>query len=224
MSHAGAGGCRETAAPPDAPPGAPSGAEGPRSHRPQPDQQPTPGRTSAGHAQRRSITLTLDLSIAADAQLDSDHDAVAAGSVAIWTDGSCRPNPGRGGWAAILRMPDGAERVTSGAEPRSTNNRMELTAAIRALEALPARGTAVVHSDSEYVVRGMTEWLPGWQANRWRTAKGKPVENADLWQRLSALARRHEVGWRWVRGHADAEMNLRADRLAVAARDGAECE
>lgn len=140
------------------------------------------------------------------------------GAVEIWTDGSCRPNPGAGGWAAILRFADGRTRELSGADADTTNNRMELRAAIAGLEALPGPHLITVHADSEYVVRGMTLWLSRWQASRWRTAKGKAVENADLWGRLAAAAEDHDIEWEWVQGHAGDPMNDRADALANAAR------
>lgn len=136
----------------------------------------------------------------------------------IWTDGSCRPNPGRGGWAAILRNPEGRIRELSGAEPNTTNNRMELRAAIAGLAALKRPSRVTVHADSEYVVRGMSLWLPKWQASRWRTSAGKPVLNADLWQLLAAAAEDHDITWQWVQGHAGNPMNARADALASAAR------
>jgi ribonuclease HI len=143
---------------------------------------------------------------------------VLGGPVEIWTDGSCRPNPGAGGWAAILRNAEGQTRSFSGGEAMTTNNRMELRATIAGLEALKRPCRVTVHADSEYVVRGMTLWLPRWQESRWRTAKGKPVENADLWARLAEAAEDHDITWRWVQGHAGVLMNARADILANAAR------
>lgn len=139
--------------------------------------------------------------------------------IEIWTDGSCRPNPGPGGWAAILRNAEGRTREVSGREADTTNNRMELRAAIAGLEALKRPARVTVYADSEYVVRGMTLWLPRWKRCRWRTAKGKPVVNADLWGRLAAAAEGHEVAWRWTQGHAGDPMNARADALANAARE-----
>ncbi|GBD42218.1 Ribonuclease HI [bacterium HR39] len=136
--------------------------------------------------------------------------------VEIHTDGACSGNPGPGGWAAILRW-RGHERELSGAEPETTNNRMELTAAIRALEALRRPVRVRLFTDSEYLRRGVTEWLPRWKARGWRTASGKPVSNRDLWQRLDELMRRHEIAWHWVEGHAGDPLNERADRLARAA-------
>ena len=143
---------------------------------------------------------------------------VAPALVEIWTDGGCKPNPGPGGWAAVLRF-GAAERELSGAEPRTTNNQMELTAAIMALEALRRPCRVVVHTDSEYVRNGMERWVKGWVRNSWRNAAKAPVANMELWQRLLAAAKPHEVEWRWVRGHAGDLMNERADRLATEARE-----
>ena len=139
-------------------------------------------------------------------------------TVEIWTDGGCKPNPGPGGWAAILRF-RGVERELSGAEPMSTNNRMELTAAITALEALKRPCRVALHTDSEYLQKGITQWHAGWVRRNWKNAAGDPVANMELWQRLFAAASRHQVEWRWVRGHAGDAMNERADRLATAARE-----
>lgn len=138
-----------------------------------------------------------------------------------YTDGACSGNPGPGGWGAVLVARDGErvvkERELSGGEPATTNNRMELTAAISALEALgrPARLTVV--TDSVYVRDGVTRWIHGWKARGWRTADGKPVKNEDLWRRLEAAAARHDVEWAWVKGHAGHPENERADALARAA-------
>ena len=133
--------------------------------------------------------------------------------VDIWTDGACKGNPGPGGWGALLRQ--GAhEKTLFGGEPQTNNNRMELLAVIQALKALKRRCTVVVHTDSQYVQKGMTEWLPGWKRRGWLTADKKPVKNADLWQELDALVREHELSWRWVRGHAGDPGNERADQLA----------
>ncbi|MBN9463237.1 MAG: ribonuclease HI [Burkholderiales bacterium] len=134
-------------------------------------------------------------------------------AVHIYTDGACKGNPGPGGWGALLRW-RGHERELFGGEPSTTNNRMELTAVIRALEALEREVDAVVHTDSQYVQKGITEWLPGWKARGWKTADRKPVKNVDLWQALDALAGKHRVEWRWVRGHAGHPENERADALA----------
>jgi ribonuclease HI len=138
----------------------------------------------------------------------------------VYTDGACLGNPGPGGYAALILIDDD-EQVISGRDPDTTNNRMELTAAIHALEALPSGLPAVVHSDSQYVVKGITEWLPGWKRKGWRTGDKKPVANQPLWERLEALAVEREVTWRWVRGHAGHEQNERVDGLANAEAMGA---
>jgi ribonuclease HI len=138
--------------------------------------------------------------------------------VEAWTDGGCKPNPGPGGWGAILRW-KGHEKELSGAERETTNNRMELTAAIAALEALKRPSRVVIHTDSEYLRNGVTRWVSGWVRNNWRNASREPVTNMDLWQRLLEAAKRHEVEWRWVRGHSGDPMNERADALATAARE-----
>ena len=139
-------------------------------------------------------------------------------SVEIWTDGSCRGNPGPGGWGALMRW-NGHERELSGAEPDTTNNRMELMAAIQSLEQLKRPCDVHLTTDSNYVRQGITEWLPRWKSNGWRTASRKPVRNADLWQRLEAAAARHRVRWSWVRGHSGHPENDRADQLATEAAD-----
>ena len=141
----------------------------------------------------------------------------AAAVVEVWTDGGCKPNPGPGGWGAILRF-RGHERELSGAERATTNNRMELTAATAALETLKRPCRVVLHTDSEYVKNGITRWHTGWVRRNWRNAAGDPVANYDLWQRLLAAAKMHQIEWRWVRGHAGDAMNERADALATAAR------
>ncbi|HVH83779.1 MAG TPA: ribonuclease HI [Steroidobacteraceae bacterium] len=140
------------------------------------------------------------------------------GVVEIYTDGACRGNPGPGGWAALLRRGT-EEKEIHGAEPHTTNNRMELTAVIRALESLRRPVEARVYTDSEYVRRGITEWLGSWKARGWRTADKKPVKNQDLWQRLDELAAPHRIKWHWVPGHAGVEGNERVDRLANEAID-----
>jgi ribonuclease HI len=142
----------------------------------------------------------------------------AADSVEIWTDGGCKPNPGPGGWAAILCF-RGVERELSGAEAATTNNRMELTAATMALAALKRPCRVVLHTDSEYVRNGVTRWHAGWVRRNWRNAAGDPVKNMDLWRRLLDAAAAHEIEWRWVRGHSGDPMNERADVLATAARE-----
>jgi ribonuclease HI len=138
--------------------------------------------------------------------------------VEIYTDGACRGNPGPGGWAAFLKSGE-AEKELAGAEAQTTNNRMELTAVIRALEALKRPVQARVFTDSEYVRRGITEWVAGWKARGWRTADRKPVKNQDLWERLDALAAGHRIEWHWVPGHAGVPGNERVDRLANEAID-----
>jgi ribonuclease HI len=138
--------------------------------------------------------------------------------IEIYTDGACRGNPGPGGWAALLRLGE-HEREISGAEALTTNNRMELTAVIRALEALTRPVQARVYTDSEYVRRGVSEWLAGWKSRGWRTADRKPVKNQDLWQRLDELRAPHRLEWHWVPGHAGIPDNERVDRLANEAID-----
>jgi ribonuclease HI len=146
------------------------------------------------------------------------EDAPVAEAVEIWTDGGCKPNPGPGGWAAILRY-RGVERELTGGELTTTNNRMELTAAAAALETLKRPCQVVVHTDSEYVRNGITKWHTGWVRKGWKNASGDPVKNMDLWRRLLDAAKIHEVEWRWVRGHAGDVMNERADVLATRARE-----
>ncbi len=136
----------------------------------------------------------------------------------IYTDGACRGNPGPGGWAALLKQGE-HEREISGAEALTTNNRMELTAVIRALEALKRPVRARIYTDSEYVRRGISEWLPLWRARGWRTAGRKPVKNQDLWEQLAALAATHTLEWHWIPGHAGIAGNERVDRLANLAID-----
>jgi len=135
------------------------------------------------------------------------------GVVEVYADGACKGNPGPGGWG-VLMVAGGRERELHGGEPATTNNRMELTAVIRALEALP-RGSAVrLYTDSQYVQKGMTEWISSWKWRGWRTADKKPVKNEDLWKRLDELACNHNVEWYWVKGHAGHPGNERADALA----------
>jgi ribonuclease HI len=138
--------------------------------------------------------------------------------IEIYTDGACRGNPGPGGWAALLKSGT-HERELSGAEALTTNNRMELTTARRALQALKRPVQARLHTDSEYVRRGISEWLPGWKARGWRTADRKPVKNQDLWEQLEQLAARHQIEWLWVPGHAGVAGNERVDQLANEAID-----
>jgi len=138
--------------------------------------------------------------------------------VEIYTDGACLGNPGPGGWAAILES-GRHRRELSGADAATTNNRMELSAAIEGLKALRKSCDVVLFTDSRYVMQGMTEWLPGWRRKGWRTASGKPVENRDLWEQLVAAAEPHEIRWKWVRGHNGVPGNERADALARAAAE-----
>ncbi len=147
----------------------------------------------------------------AGAMRGESKDAVPV--VEIWTDGACKGNPGPGGWGVLLRSA-GTEKEFFGGERRTTNNRMELTAVIEALRALKTRCHATVHTDSQYVKLGMTEWIGQWRGRGWKTADRKPVKNVDLWQELDAQVRRHETHWRWVRGHAGDAGNERADALA----------
>ncbi len=139
--------------------------------------------------------------------------------VTIYTDGGAKPNPGGpGGWAALLIYGE-HQRDLSGAEPSTTNNRMELTAAIMALEALREPCEVTLYTDSQYLKNGITEWLPAWIRRGWKTSARKAVKNRDLWQRLHAACQRHEIRWRWLRGHAGDPSNRRVDRLATAARE-----
>ena len=130
-----------------------------------------------------------------------------------YTDGACSGNPGPGGWGVLLRC-DGAEKTLSGGEAHTTNNRMELMAAIQALESLRQTCSVDLYTDSTYVMKGITEWMPGWQRKHWRTAAGAPVKNVDLWQRLDLARMPHQVRWHWVKGHAGHPENERADVLA----------
>lgn len=140
--------------------------------------------------------------------------------VHIYTDGACSPNPGIGGWGAILISTSGKRKELSGAERQSTNNRMELTAAIRALEALTKPCRVDLYTDSEYVKNAFTAgWLAKWERNGWRNSAKDPVKNADLWRELLELSQKHQITWHWVRGHASNPNNNRCDELAVAARE-----
>ncbi len=134
-------------------------------------------------------------------------------TVEIWTDGACKGNPGPGGWGALMRA-GSHEKTLHGGEPHTTNNRMELLAVIEALRALNRHCRVVLHTDSQYVQKGITEWINGWKRRGWLTADKKPVKNADLWQQLDTECARHEVDWRWVRGHNGDPGNERADQLA----------
>ena len=133
--------------------------------------------------------------------------------VEMATDGACKGNPGPGGWGVVIRS-GSAEKELSGGDPLTTNNRMELTAAIKGLEALKRPCAVILSTDSRYVMDGLTKWITGWQRNGWKTAARQPVKNADLWQELLAAAKRHRIEWRWVKGHAGHPQNERADRLA----------
>ncbi|SFP93551.1 ribonuclease HI [Sphingomonas rubra] len=134
-------------------------------------------------------------------------------TVEIATDGACKGNPGPGGWGALIRFGE-AEKELSGGERQTTNNRMELTAAIEALNALTRPCAVTLSTDSRYVMDGLTKWIHGWRKNGWKTADRKPVKNAELWQALVAAADRHQVQWKWVKGHAGHPDNERADKLA----------
>ncbi len=133
--------------------------------------------------------------------------------VYLYTDGACRGNPGPGGWGVLLRW-KGRDRTLHGGEPHTTNNRMELTAAIQALAALKRPCRVVLVTDSAYLRNGITQWLPRWKSRNWRTASGDPVKNVDLWQQLEEAASRHEIEWKWVKGHSGHPENDRADELA----------
>ncbi|MFZ5539204.1 MAG: ribonuclease HI [Pseudomonadota bacterium] len=151
---------------------------------------------------------------AADAAAEpAPHGGASGAVVEIYTDGACKGNPGPGGWGAYLKS-GVHEKELFGGEPQTTNNRMELVAVIEALASLKRRCRVVLHTDSQYVKLGVTEWLPNWIRRGWKTAGNKAVKNADLWARLAELAQRHDIDWRWVRGHAGNAGNERADRLA----------
>ena len=141
-----------------------------------------------------------------------------ADSVHIFTDGACRGNPGAGGWGAILRYGDN-EKELYGAERATTNNRMELMAAIKALEALTRPCDVIVTTDSQYLRKGITEWLPQWKSRGWKTADKQPVKNQDLWERLEKAVGHHRIRWDWIKGHSGHEENERADQLANLAID-----
>ena len=138
--------------------------------------------------------------------------------VIVFTDGGCRGNPGPGGWGALLRFGD-HEKEIYGYEEETTNNRMELMAAIRSLEILSRECTIVLTTDSQYVRQGITEWMDGWKKRGWKTAAKKPVKNKDLWQRLDEAVQQHDIDWQWVKGHSGHEGNERADDLANRAMD-----
>ena len=141
------------------------------------------------------------------------NDIAASKRITIYTDGACKKNPGPGGWGALLQYGE-HRRTLKGGELDTTNNRMELRAAIEALQALKEPCEVLLHTDSKYVMQGLTEWLPGWKRKGWRTADGKPVKNQDLWQALDAAVQRHRVDWLWVKGHNGDPGNEEADRLA----------
>ena len=141
-------------------------------------------------------------------------DAPELPRVEIATDGACKGNPGRGGWGAVLRAADGRERELSGGDRETTNNRMELMAAIEGLNALKRPCRVILSTDSRYVMDGLTKWIKGWQKNGWKTAARQPVKNAELWQALLAAAKPHRIEWVWVKGHAGHPDNERADKLA----------
>ena len=143
----------------------------------------------------------------------NDISEDAAGLVRIYSDGACKGNPGPGGWGALLQW-NGHERELFGGEPNTTNNRMEMLAVINALESLKRVCTIEVYTDSQYVQKGISEWIVNWKRRGWKTADKKPVKNADLWRRLDEAAARHKVVWRWVKGHAGHPENERADQLA----------
>jgi len=147
---------------------------------------------------------------------ETQTEAGAAKIVEIYTDGACSGNPGPGGWGAILRY-GATEKELSGGESPTTNNRMELMAAIIALETLKRPSEVAVYTDSQYVKNGVTTWMHGWKKNGWRTADKKPVKNSDLWQRLDHAAKPHRVSWHWVKGHSGHPENERCDALARAA-------
>ncbi len=142
-----------------------------------------------------------------------NENAKRAGRVTIHTDGACSGNPGPGGWGAVLQY-NGHVKEMSGGEEQTTNNRMELTAAIRALDSLKRPCEIDMFTDSKYVKDGLTSWIHNWKRNGWKTSGKKPVKNADLWQDLDRAVQRHSISWHWLKGHAGDEMNERADRLA----------
>ena len=158
----------------------------------------------------RSIRLTERL---AQPATPSAAAVTEPAAIEIWTDGACRGNPGPGGWGALM-VSGGHRRELHGGARETTNNRMELTAVIEALAALKKSSRVVIHTDSQYVKLGITEWIESWRKRGWKTSGGKPVKNVDLWQRLAELAGQHRIDWRWVPGHAGVEGNERADALA----------
>ena len=161
----------------------------------------------------RGVELAAGASGGGEPASDLALPAGAQPQVEIWSDGACKGNPGPGGWGALLRA-GVHEKELFGGDPDTTNNRMELTAVIEALGSLKRRCRVIVHTDSQYVKLGVTEWLPTWIRRGWKTAGNKAVKNADLWRRLAQLASAHDVQWRWVKGHAGVPGNERADALA----------
>lgn len=152
----------------------------------------------------------------------SDNDVTGASPcVEIWTDGGCKPNPGPGGWGALLRY-QGHERELKGGDPDTTNNRMELTAAAVALESLTRPCTVKLTTDSEYLKNGIMRWHTGWVRRNWRNASGDPVANMDLWRRILDISKKHDVEWLWVRGHSGHVENERVDQLATEGREDIE--
>lgn len=168
-------------------------------------------------AGRRLNPVTTPHSPLTDAHLpagaETADDAAPVEVVEMWTDGACKGNPGVGGWGAWMRFGE-HERELFGGEAHTTNNRMELLAVIRGLRALNRPCRVILHVDSSYVMKGMTTWLAGWKRNGWRTGDKKPVKNVELWQELEAEVARHDVEWRWVKGHSGDPGNERADQLA----------
>jgi ribonuclease HI len=166
---------------------------------------------------RPTISLTLWPTTCPYACLDLRAEPPDPGcmtdTIEIWTDGACSGNPGPGGWGVVIRS-GGKMSELYGGEPGTTNNRMEMMAAIKALESAPDGSSVILHTDSQYVKDGLTKWIIGWKRNGWKTASKDPVKNQDLWQRLDAANQKHKVDWRWVKGHAGDAGNERADTLA----------
>ncbi len=152
---------------------------------------------------------------------DTQGNADSSGAVEIHTDGGCAPNPGPGGWGAVLRYGDQVREMSGGDRGPTTNNRMELMAAIMALEALTRPCRVELYTDSTYLRSGITSWIHGWKKNGWRTADRKPVKNVELWQRLDVACQRHDISWHWVKGHAGNPDNERADELVAQGRAAA---
>mgnify|MGYP003564121664 CR=1 FL=1 len=165
-------------------------------------------RNGSKNKAQRQTRLKVKLNMAGTADMTE-----TASAVEIWTDGACKGNPGAGGWGVLLKR-NQHEKTLCGGEPNTTNNRMELQAVIEALRALKRPCRVILHTDSQYVQKGITEWLPNWKARGWRTAAKQPVKNADLWQALDEVAAKHQIDWRWVRGHDGDPGNERADELA----------